>query len=984
MPVRIYALAKELNLDSKELVQVCRKAGIPGKGSALASLDDDEVVKVKSYLSGGEKKSTKTGGSARGGAAATGDTGKPEAYTRDDYIAPGHVGKIQVLPTESRTASSKPAEAADAEPPKPDRPKKAPPLKRRVAAETSGEPKPKPPAEPGEDVSGQVPADAPPEVEAQTAATEGAPTEPSADAPTTPPSDAPVRPSLDAPVRMPGEIPSKPPTLTPNKPAAKTSGKAPVRKTRRPVIKLANMPEIKQPTRAAKKDEIKAQKPDIRLPKHAISGQKTPLDDVAKNQLEQESQKSKKPADGGKKRADKKSASMDRDIDAPLSGKGSKRRGSEGRSDRGLAGMASARADRQKTRKSRTRGRFARPDDRDARTTRRPRTLTRRRNVNTAAPRKDKVALEVPCTIREFSEASGVSSGQVLKSLMGMGVATLNINAQLDEELAETLAMELGVDVEFKQQASLEESLIDELESHEDEPESLQPRPPVITFLGHVDHGKTSLLDYIIGTNVVSGEAGGITQHIRAYEISKDGRKISFVDTPGHAAFTEMRARGANVTDIAVLVVAADDGVMPQTAEAISHAKAAGVPIIVALNKMDLPGANPDRVLQQLAAQDLLPSEWGGDVEVVRTSATTGDGVDELLETVLVTAEMHELTANPNRKAIGVCLESEQESGRGVVAKLIVQEGTLELGDIILCGSAFGRVKAMYETLRPKRRLKKAGPSTPVNVTGFDDAPGAGDKFYVLDDISQAREIAGQRADRSRAQSLAGLSTKVSFEEFQRRLSEGNLADTAEVVTLNLIIRTDVRGSIEAIEKELTKLDHPEVQIKVLHKAVGAITAADVMLAHASQAVIIGFNVIPDEAARALADEKEVEIRRYDVIYKVTDDIKAMLEGKLKPEERIVELGHALVKRVFPISRVGAVAGCYVVRGSIARGCRVRINREGRTIGDYELESLRHDKDDVKEVPRGMECGMKLSGFNDVKQDDILEAYTIEEVARTL
>jgi translation initiation factor IF-2 len=290
----------------------------------------------------------------------------------------------------------------------------------------------------------------------------------------------------------------------------------------------------------------------------------------------------------------------------------------------------------------------------------------------------------------------------------------------------------------------------------------------------------------------------------------------------------------------------------------------------------------------------------------------------------------------------------------------------------------------MYDTLRVKRRVESAGPSTPVNVTGFDDAPEAGDKFYVLEDITQAREIAQQRADRTRAQSLAGVSTKVSFEEFQRRLSEGNLADTREVVTLNLIVRTDVRGTIEAIEKELSKLDHPEVQVKILHKSVGAITAADVMLAHASEAVIIGFNVIPDDAARSLADEKQVEIRRYDVIYKVTDDIKAMLEGKLKPEERVVELGHALVKRVFPISRVGAVAGCYVVRGSITRGCRVRVNRDGRTIGDYGLESLRHDKDDVKEVPRGMECGMKLSGFNDIKQDDILEAYTIEEVARTL
>jgi len=345
---------------------------------------------------------------------------------------------------------------------------------------------------------------------------------------------------------------------------------------------------------------------------------------------------------------------------------------------------------------------------------------------------------------------------------------------------------------------------------------------------------------------------------------------------------------------------------------------------------------------------------------------------------------MHDYRANPDRPAVGVCLEAEQQAGRGVMAKLIVQKGTLRVGDVVLCGTAYGRVKAMYDTLETQLRVEEAGPSTPVNVAGFDEPPNAGDRFHVLDDISQARQIAEQRAARSREQSLAGTTTRVSFEEFQRRLAEGNLADTREVATLNLIVRADVRGSIEAIEKELTKLEHPEVQIKILHKAVGAITAADVMLAHASQAVILGFNVIPDEAARTLAEEKQVEIRRYDIIYKMTDDVKATLAGKLKPERRVVELGHAVVKRVFTISRVGAVAGCYVIRGSIARGCRVRVSRDGRTIGDYELESLRHEKDDVREVPRGMECGMKLVGFNDIKQDDVLEAYKIEEVARTL
>jgi translation initiation factor IF-2 len=445
-----------------------------------------------------------------------------------------------------------------------------------------------------------------------------------------------------------------------------------------------------------------------------------------------------------------------------------------------------------------------------------------------------------------------------------------------------------------------------------------------------------------------------------------------------------MRARGAKVTDIAVLVVAADDGVMPQTEEAISHAKAANVPIVVAMNKIDLPAADEQKVLQQLATANLLPSEWGGDVEVIRTSAVTGKGIDTLLETLLVTAELHDYKANPDKPARGMCLEAEQEAGRGVIAKLMVQDGTLKEGDVIVCGGGYGRVKAMFDTLRPRQKLKDAGPSTPVNVTGLDVAPNAGDKFYVLEDIAEARELAAQRQLENREHALSGVSTRVSFEDFQKRLAEGSLGQEEEVATLNLIIRADVRGSIEAIQKELAKFEHPEVKVKVLQAAVGGITVADVTLASASNAVIVGFNVIPDEAARAMAEERQVEIRRYDIIYKLTDDIKLMIEGKLKPEERIVEMGAALVKQVFTISRVGAVAGCQVIRGSIERGCRMRVNRDSRTIGDYAIESLRREKDDVREVARGMECGIKLANFNDLKEGDVLEAYKIEEVARTL
>jgi translation initiation factor IF-2 len=566
---------------------------------------------------------------------------------------------------------------------------------------------------------------------------------------------------------------------------------------------------------------------------------------------------------------------------------------------------------------------------------------------------------------------------------MMMGAMT-NINATLNQEQAELLAVDLGVDLEFKQAETLETSVIAKLDDFVDNAEDLIPRPPIVTFLGHVDHGKTSLLDYLIGTKIVTGEAGGITQHIRAYQVKKDGRAVSFVDTPGHEAFTEMRARGANVTDIAILVVAADDGIMPQTEEAISHAKAAGVPIVVAANKCDLPGADINRVMTQMTQHGLTPSAWGGDVEVVPTSAITGEGMDALLETVLTVAELNDYRANPKRAAKGVCLESEQSADRGVIAKVMVQTGTLRVGDIVVCGTTFGRVKAIHDTLKRTKQMTEAGPSMPVNITGLDHPPEAGEKFYVIDEIGQARQLAARREQDSRATSLSGSSPKVSFETFQELLQSGKLGAKEDRVILNLIIRADVRGSLEAIEKELSKLDHPEVDIRILQKSVGGISVADVTLASASQAVVVGFNVIPDESARILADSKNVEIRRYDIIYKLAQDIRALVEGRLKPEEKVVELGRAFVKAVFTVSRVGTIAGCFVAQGTIERGCRIRVHREGRKIGDYQLDTLRRVKDDVKEVNRGMECGIKLAGFNDVKVDDVLEAYKVEQVARTL
>jgi translation initiation factor IF-2 len=939
VPARIYALAKELNIDSKDLVDLVKKVGIAGKGSALASLTDEETQKIRDHLAGSSKPAEPVAQVTVAPAAvrdAVPVKRKPIAIPRGAGSRPA---VKEAPPAEVVTAPQRPAEV---EPPAP------PPVATPAVATAAAEP-------PGRGSLGS-----------RIASRMGS-RKPFGAA--SPESIAPVRRdtasgvggkmrSLDRPLPAVGE---KKPEVAKGK-----------RREPRINVKMAALPEMPEPV-ASKPGagEPKAQKPDVRLSPDVIAGHRqgmtAPLEQLVKEDTEKKRGAAKR---GG------------------LSGfTGEKRRAPEEEEEkprRKLAGMASPRAER-----TRGKGRakislepqtgYAGTATRTSRSSQK-----KRKGLSTAAPRKDAVVLELPCTIRSFSEAAGVSAGAVLATLMKLGLQSgININSQLDYQSAEVIATELDLTIQLRETESLEDAVISELENREDDPDSLVPRPPVVTFLGHVDHGKTSLLDYLIGIDVVSGEAGGITQHIRAYEVQKDGRTVTFVDTPGHEAFTEMRARGANVTDIAVLVVAADDGIMPQTEEAISHAKAAEVPIVVALNKIDLEGVDVNRVMTQLTEHQLTPSEWGGEVEVVRTSAITGTGMDELLETLLTIAEMNEYKANPARAALGICLESEQQGDRGVLAKLIVQNGTLRVGDVVVCGAAHGRVRAMADTLTGKP-VSQAGPSSPVNVMGFDQPPGAGDRFHVLDDITKAREIAENRAQATSQETLSGVTTKVSFENFQEMLQEGRLGRQDEKVKLNLIVRADVKGSLEAIDKELTKLDNPEVEIRVLQRSVGGVTLADVTLASASDAVIAAFNVIPDEQARSLADERNVEIRRYDVIYKLTDDIKAMIEGRLKPEERIVELGRAVVKQVFAISRVGTIAGCYVAQGTIQRGCRIRINRDGRTIGDYPLDSLKRIKEDVKEVPRGMECGIRLQGFNDVKQDDVLEAYRIEEVARTL
>ncbi len=809
------------------------------------------------------------------------------------------------------------------------------------------------------------------------------PVQPAAQAPVAPP---PVFPPLPGSVPPTAPIPVLPSRGAGRRPARAKEGpggKGPVRPG--PTIRVAPIPTPQKPL-PAKPAEPPPQKPEIKLAPEVIRASKLglkPLSEHLKKQEEKrKAQLAKKPL--AKDRAEAQ-AELPPELIPPVKEKEKdkdRRKGSRALLEPDLEEDAKltlgGREQRQLKRKRAAASRAEVVEEEEPRPVV-PTTLRRQRRgaISTAAPRKTQLVVELPCTVRSFSEAVGVPATQVMAKLLEFGAPAV-ITATIEPEVAELLAESLGLEVQFRQPVSAEEKLL-QAADQPDDPATLRPRPPVVTFLGHVDHGKTSLLDRILGLDVAAHEKGGITQHIRAYRIEKEGRPIAFVDTPGHEAFTAMRARGAMVTDIAVLVVAADDGVMPQTEEAISHAKAAGVPIIVALNKIDLPGINPDRVLQQLATAGLLPSQWGGDVEVVHTSAVTGQGIDTLLETILTVAELHEYRANPDRPAVGVCLEAELQPGRGVVAKMIVQKGTLRVGDILVCGAAHGRVKAMYDTLQPHKKYKEAGPAMPVNLTGLDVAPAAGDRFYVVDDIALARQVSQERALRNRRQELAGVQRHVTLENLFDRLAERQ-----EVQTLHIILRADVRGSIEAIQKELGKLQHPEVQIKVLQAMVGGITEADVHLADASDAIIIGFNVAPDEKARALAEQLGVQIRRYDIIYQVSEDLKAALEGMLKPEKRETELGRALVKQIFHISRVGTVAGCQVLAGTVQRDCRVRVIRDGRVIGDYPLESLRREKDDVREVRQGYECGMKLAGFNDVKEGDLLEAYRVEEIRRTL
>ena len=582
--------------------------------------------------------------------------------------------------------------------------------------------------------------------------------------------------------------------------------------------------------------------------------------------------------------------------------------------------------------------------------------------------KKAPVKVQIPdeISVGELASRMKKTGAEVVRQLIKLGVMA-SLSDVIDYDTAALVAMELGCKVEHEVVVTIEEQLIDD---HEDNASELVSRAPVVVVMGHVDHGKTSLLDKIRQANVAAGAAGGITQHIGAYTVEVNGSPITFLDTPGHEAFTAMRARGAMVTDIAILIVAADDGIMPQTVESINHAKAAGIPIIVAVNKMDLPNANPDRIKQQLTEYELVSEEWGGDTIVCPISAKKGDGIDHLLEMVTLTAEMQELKANPNRLARGTVIEARLDKGRGPIMTVLVQNGTLKQGDIIIAGTAVGRVRVM--TNDKGERVKSAGPSVPVEIMGMSEVPNAGDVFNAVVDERMARELVQQRKDEKK--NAANAPVKVSLEDLFSRIQEGELKD------LNIIVKADVQGSAEAIKQSLEKLSNDEVRVKVIHSGVGAISESDVMLASTSSAIIVGFNVRPDNAARDSAVRANVDIRMYRVIYDCIGEIEAAMKGMLAPKFREAVIGHAEVRQVYKVSHVGTVCGCYVQDGKIQRGCKVRVLRDNVVIHEGELASLRRFKDDVKEVSTNFECGLSVEKFNDIKEGDVIEAFVMEQI----
>jgi translation initiation factor IF-2 len=937
--IRVYALAKELNLESKDLIDLCRQAGIEVKNQ-LSSLDPHQRDAVVHLVKQG------------GGGVAVAAPPKSASAVIPQVMTP-----VPVLHS-ARPARREPEPAKVASPPPPAAPA-APVSAPAAVAEPALAPVAAPPVE--------IPT---PLHVAPAAAELSVPTTVEG----TPPPQAPVIAPPHAPET--GSRPPEPMVRAPlpvgttkirdlNQPAPGTS--RPPRTARVPrapaVVRVAKMPTLKQRPAAEEKkaQEPVAQKPLMKLtPEMLREGRGVKPEDLLHraNLVE--------PAAPPPELEDDEDGAKGKVRPGQVTGRDKRH---QQRNER-----ARLRKDRQESEPKSGRALLTVDEERPQRAKRLHKI---KKPQGPTQPRKGKVPVELPITVRALSEAVGMKTGELLFRLQSQGLTSVNINSTLDPTVAETIALEVGCELEIKRPPDAEERILADLHKP-DSPEDLLPRAPIVTIMGHVDHGKTTLLDKIRQSNVAATEAGGITQVIRAWRVEHNGHPITFLDTPGHEAFTKMRARGAQVTDIAVIVVAADDGVMPQTEEAINHAKAAGVPIVVAINKIDMPNANVNRTRQQLYGLSLLPDNMGGDIPFVETSAAKGEGIDLLLENLAILAEIKELKANPKKPAIGTCLEAMLSEGEGVLATLLVRDGTLHRGDVILCGATYGRVRAMYSDLG--RSIDQAGPSVPVRITGLDEVPNADDPFFVVPDLAQAREIAEKRKAKLQEASLIKREP-VRLEELSK----------AQIAELKVILKADFRGSIEAIRKELEKLHHEEVRVRVLHAAIGGITESDVQLALTSpeDTIIVGFNVVPDDRARALAEEKGIQIREYNIIYNLTDDIKAALSGKLKPREQVVQLGRAVVRETFKISRVGTIAGCFVTGGIIERSAKIQVIRDGvviypppdRTVG---LESLKRFKDDVREVREGFECGLKIAGYDDIKVGDVIQAYRVDQVQRTL
>lgn len=936
MKIRIFALAKELDIDSKLLIDYCSKAGITIKNSALASISPDERDRVMDIIRSSGTPSTAT-------AVA------PTATVPVREHPPEVVGKARTIRNlNEMVARPQPSRVPVAEPPQV---RQAEPGTHPVThAELPQPPEVEPVVEEKASVAEsvvEVEVHAVPEVEVVTPVAE---LEPQLEVPASAPSTSPppaTEPRKPGPMTRDEYIPPSGVrremlTMT-SRPSSDFSGSkgSPPKKSKSAGPNIAAIPKFNPVAKAPKPEEAPAQKPEIRITGDGKQQPNTPLGKILNKKVDK-----KRPVDDDE---EARIASKKNQVGATLEDSRTQRR----------------------TKKSPLREEEEANERRGRLSGLRPK--QRGRHVQ-KTELKSTAEVELPITVRSLSEAIGRPAKSIIQILFAQGEMP-TINSLLSEDEAIEVCLELGVDLQVKRDKTVEEE-IQEVVSGVDADEDLEVRPPIITILGHVDHGKTTLVDKLRSANVAASEFGGITQHIAAYQIEHNGQKLTFVDTPGHAAFGEMRARGANVTDIVVLVVAANDGVMPQTVECISHAKAAGVPIVVAMNKVDLPERNEQRVLTDLSSHNVLASEWGGDVEVVRTSGLTGQGLPELLDTILLTAELHDFRANPNRPATGACLEAFRDEGRGPLAWFIVRKGTLRVGDVILCGEAHGRIRAMYN--ERNQEVQEAGPSSPVKVAGLDIVPSAGDQFVVVNDLEAARAAAVERHQKGRTAQLSSMGGRRTLEDIL------NAARDGEVQDLTVILKADTPGSLEALRSELGKFEHPEVRIKLLHEGVGGVNESDVYLASASNAVIFAFHVIAEDRAQQLAIQESVEIRRYNIIYEVMDEIKRILEGMLRPEQKEVATGRAIVLRTFSITRFGTIAGCRVLNGTIERNSKVHLIRDQKVLNTYGIASLKREKDDTKEVREGMECGIRLEHFNDIKEGDLLEAFKIEEVKRTL